>query len=261
MTTLMVYSEAGGVTKTTTAVSLAMMAAVRGLKTTLVDLDPRCAATKWIGTYPDEEWRHIGSILADENPKGWADDLALQTDWHENLRIIPSARSLSNREKDYADHAELRLGISLAGHTSEVIVIDCPNRQGGLLTQNALAAADLVVYAATANQDGIDGVDGARESVTKFQKSREAIQAPTRLHEAGIIVGGVRDTVMTKVSVKALEDLRETGLLLDPVIPNRTIVDQSRMTGEWYGDFDKGEPVVAAYQRVFSELMNERISA
>lgn len=252
----MVYSEAGGVTKTTTAVSLAMVAALSGFKTTLIDLDPRGAATKWIGSYPEESWQHVGAILADENPEGWAEDLAIDSGWDDNLRIIPSSRSLSNRERDYEDHAELRLATALEGHTAEIRIIDCPNRQGGTLTQNALAASDKVIYAATANQDGIDGVEGAQESVAKFRKSRETIGAPCRLSEAGIVVGAVKETVMTKVSVKALERLRETGLVLTPIIPNRTIVDQSRMTGEWYGKYDKGEPVFAAYQQIFSAFIN-----
>ncbi|OZF41341.1 MULTISPECIES: ParA family protein [Nocardiaceae] len=256
MKVIMVYSEAGGVTKTTTAVSLAMVSAAAGNSTTLIDLDPRGAATKWVGSYPDESWKHVGAILADSNPEGWADDLAIPTEWSERLRILPSARSLSNREKDYEDHAELRLAVALEGHSSNVVVIDCPNRQGGLLTQNALAASTLVVYAATANQDGLDGVEGARESVQKFRASREKIGATVNLHEAGIVVGAVKDTVMTKVSTKALELLHETGLQLSPIIPNRTIVDQSRMTGEWYGKFDKGSPVLAAYQQVFSKIIN-----
>ncbi|WP_419795545.1 AAA family ATPase, partial [Streptococcus agalactiae] len=43
---LAVYSETGGATKTTTAVSLAVAAALRGEATVLIDLDPRAAATK-----------------------------------------------------------------------------------------------------------------------------------------------------------------------------------------------------------------------
>lgn len=256
MNVIMVYSEAGGVTKTTTAVSLAMVSAAAGTPTTLIDLDPRGAATKWVGSYPDEQWKHVGAVLADSNPEGWAEDLAIPTEWSDNLRILPSARSLSNREKDYEDHAELRLAAALEGHTSEVVIIDCPNRQGGLLTQNALAASSLVVYAATANQDGLDGVEGARESVQKFRASRERIGATLNLQEAGIVVGAVKETVMTKVSTKALELLQETGLQLSPIIPNRTIVDQSRMTGEWYGKFDKGAPVLSAYQQIFSSIIN-----
>ncbi|OZC56062.1 ATPase [Rhodococcus sp. 06-621-2] len=256
MTVIMVYSEAGGVTKTTTAVSLAMVSAESGRRTTLIDLDPRGAATKWIGSYPDESWKHVGAILADANPEGWADDLAIPTEWAKDLQIIPSARSLSNREKDHEDHAELRLAVALEGHAADVVVIDCPNRQGGLLTQNALAASSLVVYAATANQDGLDGVEGARESVQKFCTSREKIGAAVNLTEAGVVVGAVKETVMTKVSTRALELLNETGLQLSPIVPNRTIVDQSRMTGEWYGKYDKGAPVLAAYQQILRSIVN-----
>ena len=46
MQTLMIYSEAGGVTKTTTAVSLAVAAAEAGNRVVLVDLDPRAAAIR-----------------------------------------------------------------------------------------------------------------------------------------------------------------------------------------------------------------------
>lgn len=252
----MVYSEAGGVTKTTSAVSLAMSSAAQGRATTLIDLDPRGAATKWIGAYPEESWKHVGAILADPNPEGWVEDLAVGTDWHPQLRVVPSSRALSNREKEHDDHAELRLTTALQGHSAEVTIIDCPNRQGGLLIQNALAAAEHVIYAATANQDGIDGVEGARESVARFQASRIRIGAATKLQELGVIVGGVKDTIMTKVASHALKTLAATDLVLDPIIPNRTVVDQARMTGEWYGRYDKGEPVADAYAKIFNACIN-----
>jgi chromosome partitioning protein len=46
--------------------------------------------------------------------------------WHPNLRMILSARNVSNREADRADHAELRLKISLTGLSADVVVIHCP---------------------------------------------------------------------------------------------------------------------------------------
>ena len=192
MQTLMVYSESGGVTKTTTAVSLAMVAATEGREVVLVDLDPRAASTKWLGVQPSAEGMHVGAILGDENPEGWAEDLAVPSGWHSNLRVIPSARNVSNREADRADHAELRLKISLTGLPADVVVIDCPNRQGGPLTLSALNAADTVVYAATATSDGIDGVEGARRTVAQFRRHRQQLGAPNTLTEAGIVVGGVR---------------------------------------------------------------------
>ena len=69
---------------------------------------------------------------------------------------------------------ELPLWISLTGLQADVVVIDCPNRQGGPLTLSALNAADTVVYAATATSDGIDGVDGARRTVAQFRRHRSS---------------------------------------------------------------------------------------
>lgn len=189
MKTIMVYSETGGATKTTTAVSLAYSAAQAGQRTLLIDLDPRGATTKWTGVEPDEDWKTVAAIIGNENPEGWVTEFALPSQWNENLFIIPSHRELSQNERDTAPYIELRLMTSLEGAEFDLVVIDCPNRQGGTLTQNALAASDGVIYASTPGQDGVDGVAGARESVAKFIESRQKIKAPTNLREIGIVLG------------------------------------------------------------------------
>ena len=253
--TLMVYSESGGASKTTTAVSIAATAAATGKSVLLIDLDPRAAATKWLGVMPQEDWQHVGAILGDENPEGWANDLSIQSDWMPTLRIIPSARSVSNREADRADHAELRLRTSLIGVEADLVVLDCPNRQGGPLTLAALNAADTVVYAATATTDGVDGVAGARRSVQHFKRSRELIGAPVNLVEAGIIVGAVHETIMSRIAAASIDQLRDTGMLLTPLVPHRTIVQEMRLTQEWYGSYRKGLPVVEAYKELARKII------
>lgn len=255
MSTIIVYSEAGGVTKTTTAVSLAMTAAQRRIPTLLVDLDPRGAATEWIGVQPDEDWKTITAIISDEEPEGWANDLAIPSPWSKHLRVVPSDRSLSNREREHQDHSELRLAMALEGLDDHLVIVDCPNRQGGMLTQNALAAADGVIFAATASQDGVSGVRGAQESVSRFCRSRERIGAPAHLQQLGTVVGSVIDTIPPRVVKTAIADLQDITTVLFPLIPRRTIVDQVRMTGEWYGDFEKGYPVANAYEEVFDHAM------
>src|SRR5699024_11980950 len=118
---LAAYSETGGATKTTTAVSLAVEAARAGLKTLLIDLDPRGAATKWLGVEPISEGLHVGAILADEEPLGWAADLAVRTPWHPRLSFIPSAREVSLREKE-SDRKSTRLNSS---HVSISYAVFC----------------------------------------------------------------------------------------------------------------------------------------
>lgn len=255
MQTIMVYSESGGATKTTTAVSLAMTAALSGRKVLLIDLDPRAAATKWLDVGPSAAGLHVGAILADEDPAGWADDIAVPSHWTPSLRVIPSARQVSNREADRADHAELRLMISLEGLTEDLVVIDCPNRQGGPLILNALTAADTVVYAAGPTMDGIDGFAGAQTSVRRFKDSRNRLGAPASLREAGIVVGGVPTTVVSRIASTAIAQLSDTGQLLTPMVPHRAIVQEMRMTNEWYGHYTKGEPVADAYRQLAERII------
>ena len=73
MQVIAVYSEAGGVSKTTTAVSLAMSAALMGKRVVVIDLDPRAAATKWLNIQPVGEGLDVGAILASaEDTEGFA---------------------------------------------------------------------------------------------------------------------------------------------------------------------------------------------
>jgi chromosome partitioning protein len=255
MQTIMVYSESGGATKTTTAVSLAMSAALTGRKVLLVDLDPRAAATKWLGVEPKAEGYHVGAILANEDPTGWAEDIAVPSHWTPQLRVIPSARSVSNRESDRSDHAELRLRMSLDGLDEDVVVIDCPNRQGGPLTQSALTASDTVIYAAAPTGDGIDGYEGARKSVQRFKDSRRILRITDDLEEAGIVCGGVSTVVISRIASASIRELDDTGLLLAPLVPHRTIVQEVRMTNEWYGNYTKGEPVADAYRQLAERII------
>ncbi|PLC10911.1 hypothetical protein AUQ48_16530 [Kocuria flava] len=110
------------------------------------------------------------------------------------------------------------------------MVIDCPNRQGGPLTLSALNAPDAVVYVTTTS-DGIDGVDGARRTVAQFRRHRQQLGAPDTLTEAGIVVGGVKETIMSRAAVASLEELRATGLFLESLIPDRAIVQEVRISG------------------------------
>jgi hypothetical protein len=133
--------------------------------------------------------------------------------------VLPSAPIVANRDADRADHAELRLKISLTGLSADVVVIDCPNRQGGPLTLSALNAAYTVVYAATATSDGIDGVGGARRTVALFRRHRQQLGAPDTLTDAGIVVGGVKETIMSRAAVASLEELRDHRVVPGAVDP------------------------------------------
>ncbi|MGW3091665.1 ParA family protein [Streptomyces sp. NPDC001108] len=265
------YSETGGVTKTATAVSLAVAYAQEYPKEEVIlgDLDPRAAATKWTGAKALTDERggvlDMSAILAADDVEGWADAIAVPLDaakgWPSNLRVIPSSRRLSAQEKTPDDHAERRLRRSLAGTRAGFVVIDFPNRQGGVLTQNGLTACTKIVYAARPDEDGLDGVDGAKETVRKFHEYREEEGLPKSPHEVGIVLGAAyTGAVWTRDARRAEEEFKRTspGLLLTPYVEQRVIVKECRSAGEFYAQYDGtagGDKVFAAYR----ELLLDRI--
>lgn len=258
---LAVYSETGGVTKTTTAVALSAEAARAGLRTVLVDLDPRGAATKWIGAQPSGPGLHVGAILGNDDPTGWADDLAVPTTWHPSLRIIPSDREVSLREKESADNADIRLRLALEGTSADLVVLDCPNRQGGPLILNALTAADSLVVAAKADEDGLDGVDGAVATLNRYRRASVArgLREADLVELRGIIVGTWADAIPPRNAVYALDVLRQTWgeRVLLPLVPRRVIVAESRSGGVYFGDFEKGRPVADAYAQLAAQVIDD----
>lgn len=55
-------------------------------------------------------------------------------------------------------------------------------------------------------------------------------------------------------------ELRETGLLLTPLVPARSIVPKARLACDWLGRYEKGEPVATAYADLAAAI-SERITA
>lgn len=256
---LAIYSESGGATKTTTAVSLAVSLAHQDQSVLLIDLDPRAAASRWVGVEPKEAGLDVSAILGNPDPDGWANDLGVATpdEWHApTLRMIPSGRLASVIEGGHADHQELRLRRSLADVEADVVVIDCPNRQGGALTLNALHAATGIVYAAKPDEDGREGVEGARTSVTRHQANLRALGAREVVQEVGLVVGAVTDTVTPRIERHTLDGFKESypDLLLTPYVPHRTIVREARATGTWFGNYAAGATVAAAYRDLADQI-------
>ncbi|MEX5257870.1 hypothetical protein [Kocuria arenosa] len=115
--------------------------------------------------------------------------------------------------------------------------------------------ADTVVYAAIAPAMAPTQVDGARRTVVPFRRHRQQLGAPDTLTEAGIVVGGVKETIMSRAAVVSIEELRAAGLFLKPLIPDRAIVQEVRISGEWYGQYRKGARVLEAYTAIAKKVL------
>ena len=257
----MVYSEAGGVAKTTTAVSIANTAAIDGRRVVLIDLDPRSATTKWLQAKPVGEGYHVGAILGNPDSQGWAVDLAVSVDpkagWSKNLRVIPSSVDLANVEGERADLAEFRLQGALEDLDADLVVIDCPNRPGGILTMNAAYASDRVVYAAVASDSGLDGVLGARRTMERFNRVQARRSPEDVVLEAGAVITRDGTGFLSISEQEASAQIQEQVSRIGDLVPHLSIVPECRMAGTWYGRYSRGTKVQDAYTQIMREVVGD----
>ena len=142
--TIAFSNQKGGVGKTTTCVNMAAYLASKGKKVLLVDLDPQGNATSGLGYAKSEIKTSVYNALIDEAP---VSGIALKTSVA-NLDILPSNIDLAGAEVElvYMKDREriLKKMLSEVKGFYDYITIDCPPSLG-LLTINALAAADTVI--------------------------------------------------------------------------------------------------------------------
>jgi chromosome partitioning protein len=161
--TIAVLSQKGGTGKTTTVRTLADVLRRSGVRTLTVDLDPQGNLSDYFDLPPDVK-PTIADVLSGRAP---APDAV-----HED--IIPANLSLAEAELMLGGKMgrELTLRRALAGVAKdyEVVLVDCPPSLG-LLTINALVAADHALITAEAQYFALQGVEQAMEVVELARES------------------------------------------------------------------------------------------
>jgi chromosome partitioning protein len=155
--TIAVLSQKGGTGKTTTVRTLTDVLRRSGLRTLAVDLDPQGNLSDYFDLPPDVE-PTIADVLAGRATASEA--------IHQD--IIPANLSLAEAELmlggKMGRELTLRKALSKIGGDYDVILIDCPPSLG-LLTVNALVAADRALITAEAQYFALQGVEQAIEVV------------------------------------------------------------------------------------------------
>jgi chromosome partitioning protein len=164
-----IANQKGGVGKTTTAVSLAAALAIAERTTLLVDVDPQCSATKGLGVKAGPAG-DMYSVLSGEIA---LPEILMPTEL-EYLSVAPASRDLVGIELEIvsASGREYRLQQALATVRDrfQYILIDCPPSLG-LLTVNALAAADGLLIPVQCEYLALEGVSQMVETLQRVQAS------------------------------------------------------------------------------------------
>lgn len=163
-----IANQKGGVGKTTTAINLAAGLSILGNKTLIIDLDPQAnASLSFIDTH--DESSNIYDALLDS--KAQMTDLIRNT-IVKNLYLIPSKLSLAKLESKLIGEidAYYRLKTKMKEIKSDFdfIIVDTPPALG-LLTANALVAADYVLIPVQASYFALEGTDDLIETIEKVK--------------------------------------------------------------------------------------------
>ena len=163
MNIIAIANQKGGCGKTTTAINLAASLGERGLRTLLIDADPQGHASLGIGQRRQEE-PGLYEVFALDFPISEA----IIQDVCEGVDLIPATISLAAIEHVLADmpqrERQLHDHLETLGPTYDYVIIDCPPALG-LLSINAIRAANRVLVPIDMSLFAIDGIERLSETV------------------------------------------------------------------------------------------------
>jgi len=171
MKRIAVINQKGGVGKTTTTVNLGAALAHQGFRVLLLDMDPQANLTVHVDKRPDLEGNTMTNLFVEDASL----EQLVQTTVSPNLSVVPSDTSLAGVEQVLANRIGretiLREALAaFAGASSfDFALFDCPPSLG-VLSANALVAADYVLIPMQAEYLSLQGMAKLLEVVQLVQK-------------------------------------------------------------------------------------------
>lgn len=243
-----VTNQKGGVGKTTTAVNLAAQLATSTRRVVLVDLDPQGNATSSLGIQKDELTKTLyDALLGEASIK----DIILPTKC-KNMFVLPANAELAQAEVDLVNVAkrESKLAGLLAVIHADVIIIDCPPALG-LLTINALMAADGVLIPVQAEYFALEGLSQLMQTIQLVRKGLNP-----KLKIFGVLLTMFTKRTVLSEQVKAEVEQHFGSQLFKTVIPRNIRLAEAPSYGKTIFEHDKWSKGARAYKAFTQEVVD-----
>ncbi|MGS0527510.1 ParA family protein [Zobellia nedashkovskayae] len=246
-----IANQKGGVGKTTTAVNLAASLGVLEKKVLLIDADPQANATSGLGI--DVETVEYGTYQLLEHTIS-AKDAIISTD-SPNLDLIPAHIDLVAIEIELVDKDQreymMKQAISDLRDSYDYILIDCAPSLG-LLTLNALTAADSVIIPIQCEYFALEGLGKLLNTIKSVQK----------IHNANLDIEGMLLTMYDsrlRLSNQVVEEVRKhfSDMVFDTIIQRNVRLSEAPSYGESIIKYDASSKGATNYLNLANEVVKK----
>ena len=242
-------NQKGGVGKTTTAVNLSAALAEKGKKILLIDSDAQGNATSGLGIKIEKGGKTLYNVITEEEPMS----SAIVKTAYDRLYVCPSDVELSGAEIELVDAPDRahRLKKALSGikNDYDFVLIDCPPSLG-LVTLNALAAADTVLVPIQCEFYALEGLALLTGTIKRVKKS---INPDIEFEGVLLTMFNGRSNLSIQVADEVKRYFREK--VYKTVIPRNIRLSEAPGFGESVLTYDSRSKGAESYRALADEVI------